>query len=337
MTETTDVGPTPAIDPELSGPLAAMNAIAPSELRRFSAANLTAIRDGYPGIAASPVDHFSRGGRFSVEETAAAGHGDAPDVPLLVCRPMAGDAQACIVYIHGGGMVLGNSSHGVDEILDYAERLCLTVVSVDYRLAPENPYPAPVEDCFNGVSWAAEHATELEVAANRLIVVGESAGGGLAAATVLLSRDRGGPAILGQLLIAPMLDHRSDSASMHLLRDAGMWDRASNIFGWASLLGTMSPAEVTPYASPATATDLSAMPPTFIDVGGADAFRDEAIDYATRISQAGGLVDLHVWAGAYHGFDGMAPAALVSRSARATREAWLARLMAHCRPIGSGS
>lgn len=184
-----------------------------------------------------------------------------------------------------------------------------------------------MEDCFTGLQWAAENAASLGVPDGRIIVAGESAGGGLAAAATLLGRDRGLTGLLGQLLIAPMLDRRSASPSMHLLQGAGMWDRESNIFGWASLLGTLAPGDVPAYASPALAEDLSGLPPTFIDVGGADAFRDEAIEYAAGISRAGGLADLHVWAGAYHGFDGMAPTAIVSRTARATREAWLDRLL----------
>ncbi|MFB7893630.1 alpha/beta hydrolase [Microbacterium sp. NPDC056044] len=320
-------GPAPAIDPELAPTLSALHAVVPGGLPSLSSENYAAIRAGFPGIPGAPAAHFSRAGKFDVEMAAVPGL-DGGDIPLLICRPAGVPHRAAILYVHGGGMVLGSYVNGVDEMLDYADPLGLAVVSVDYRLAPEYPHPIPVEDCYASLAWLAEHATELDIPADRLIVAGESAGGGLAAATVLLARDRGSVAVFGQLLIAPMLDHRSDTPSMHLLQGAGMWDRNSNIFGWGALLGSTGDAAVSPYASPALAADLSGLPPTFIDVGGADAFRDEAIDYATRISQAGGLTDLHLWAGGYHGFDGMVPQAQISRSARATRLAWLTRLLA---------
>lgn len=327
MTDQGNIGPQPAVDPELAGPLNALKGAVPGGMPSLSAGLLPLIRSGFPGIPGEPAEHFSRGGAFDVQniiaESASSDHG----VPLLVCTPARSEPAGCVVYLHGGGMVLGSNVNGVDEFLDYAEELRLAVVSVDYRLAPEHPHPAPVEDCFLGLVWAAQHAESLRVPRGRLIVAGESAGGGLAAATALLARDRGLEGIAGQMLLSPMLDHRSDSLSMRQLGDAGMWDRESNIFGWSSLLGALTSAEVPSYASPSRADDLAGLPSSFIDVGGADAFRDEAVDYATRISQAGGLVDLHLWAGAFHGFDGIAPSAGVSRAARDTRRQWLSRLL----------
>lgn len=329
MAEPRVTGPAPAIDPELSPALEIMKSSVPGGLPSLSADILPMVRAGFPGIPGPAQDHFSRDGRFVVDEGMAPGSGDNPDVPLLICRPAAGTARGCIVYIHGGGMVLGSNVNGVDEMLDYAEAEELAVVSVGYRLAPENPHPAPVEDCWTGLAWAANNATEIGLSGDApIIIAGESAGGGLAAATALLARDRGVPHVQGQLLIAPMLDHRSETISMHLLGKAGMWDRESNIFGWSALLsGTEN--DVSPYASPALATDLTGLPPTFIDVGGADAFRDEAMDYASRLSRDANLVDLHLWAGAYHGSDGIVPNAQVSIQARATRAAWISRILDH--------
>ncbi|MFE4948630.1 alpha/beta hydrolase [Leifsonia sp. NPDC056665] len=321
------VGPKPALDPELAGPLRAMREAIPGGIPSLSAEILQMVRGGFPGIPAPAQEHFSRNGRFTVEEVVVPAGGGQPDVPLLICRPGGGPVRGLIYYIHGGGMVLGSNVNGVDEMLDYADSLHLVVVSVDYRLAPENRHPAPVSDCYAGLTWVETHAVEVGAPASPLIIAGESAGGGLAAGTALIARDRGNPRLAGLLLIAPMLDHRSDTPSIHLLRDGGMWDRESNIFGWSALLGDTPQDDVSPYASAALATDLSAMPTTYIDVGGADAFRDEALTYASRLSEAGNLVDLHLWGGAYHGFDGIAPDATVSKTARATRHAWLSRVI----------
>lgn len=318
--------PRPAVDRQLQGALDAIRSYVPGGMPSISAANLAVVREGFPGIPTDPETHFGRNGRFVVTSTYAPGV-DEQAIALLVCRPADVDPVASIYYVHGGGMVLGSNVNGVDEMLDYADRLQLALVSVEYRLAPEHPYPAPVDDCFRGLACLLDDPGRLGLPERPIVVAGESAGGGLAAATVLRARDAGYD-VTGQMLLAPMLDHRNDTESMRLLRDAGMWDRASNAFGWASLLaGLEAGAVVPPDASPALATDLMNLPASYLDVGGADGFRDEVMDYAARLSAAGNLVDLHLWAGAYHGFDGMSPTARVSRSARATRVAWLERLL----------
>jgi acetyl esterase/lipase len=220
---------------------------------------------------------------------------------------------------------------GVPEIDDalmigYAEQLGAVVVSVDYRLAPEHPYPAPVEDCYAGLVWTAKAAGELGIDPARIAVGGASAGGGLAAATVLLARDRGGPDVAFQLLVCPMLDDRNITPSSHEFAEAIVWDRAANIFGWTALLGDrIGTDDVPPYAAPARATDLSGLPPAFIDVGELEVFRDEDIDYALRLSQAGVSTEFHLYPGAFHGFDGMVPDAELSKRAKAARLAALKR------------
>jgi acetyl esterase/lipase len=199
-------------------------------------------------------------------------------------------------------------------------------VSVAYRLAPETHHPGPVDDCYAGLQWLATHAAEVGVDQERVVLAGASSGAGLAAATVLLARDRGGPSVHGQLLSSPMLDDRSDSISARQMTGLGPWDRASNQFAWGALLGAGSDgADVSPYAAPARARDLSHLPPTFIDAGSAEIFRDEAVAYASRIWAAGGDTELHVWPGGYHRFDYLAPSAVLSREARAARVAWLRR------------
>jgi acetyl esterase/lipase len=275
-------------------------------------------------------EELARGGAFSVEERTVPGPDGAPDVSLIVCRPAATTAPVPALYcVHGGGMIAGTARGALSELLDLAEPLGAAVISVEYRLAPETPHPGPVEDCYAGLVWTAAHAEELGIDPLRLVVLGGSAGGGLAAALALLARDRGGPALAGQLLMCPMLDDRNDSPSVHQMAGLPMWNRQANEVGWTALLGDARGGDdVSPYAAPARATDLSGLPPTFVDVGSADSFRDEDVDYATRIWQAGGVAELHVWPGGFHGFDGIAPHAAVSKAAVAARANWLARLLA---------
>ncbi|WIX84575.1 alpha/beta hydrolase [Amycolatopsis sp. DG1A-15b] len=261
----------------------------------------------------------------TVEELAAAHPGftfrkeRAGDVPLLVVTP-ADRAPAGVVYhVHGGGLIVGSHlGPDVPNLLGWAGKLGLAVVSPGYRLAPEHPYPAAVEDCYAGLLWTVER---LGVP----VIAGISAGGGLAAATTLLARDRGGPLPIGQLLICPMLDDRNDSVSAVDLDGRGLWDRTANHVGWTAYLGDRR--DVPAYAAPARAEDLSGLPPAFLDVGTAETFRDEVVAYASRIWQAGGDAELHVWPGGFHGFDALVPEAALSRAAVAARLTWLRRLL----------
>jgi acetyl esterase/lipase len=205
---------------------------------------------------------------------------------------------------------------------------------VEYRLAPETPHPGPVEDCYAGLTWVAGHAAELGIDPGRIIVGGVSAGGGLSAAVALLARDRiardgSGPALAGQLLMCPMLDDRNDTPSAWQM-NVGPWNRAANAVGWTALLGeAQGGPDVSVYAAPARATDLSGLPPAFIDVGSAETFRDEAVAYASRIWQAGGSAELHVWPGGFHAFAGMVPAAAISKDSAEAPARWLRRLLAN--------
>ncbi|MFG3045066.1 alpha/beta hydrolase fold domain-containing protein [Streptomyces sp. NPDC048241] len=272
-------------------------------------------------------------GAFEVEDRKVPGPPDAPDVSLYLCRPVdapPGARLPVIYYVHGGGMILGTNRAGVDAALSLALDLGgAVVVSVEYRLAPEHPHPAPVEDVYAGLLWTAEHAGELGGDPERIVLAGASAGGGLAAAVALLLRDRQGPPVLGQLLRYPMLDDRNDTPSGHQMAGTGVWDRTANETGWQALLGEDAGGpDVSPYAAPARATDLSGLPPAFLDVGSAETFRDEVVAYASRIWGCGGVAELHVWPGGFHGFDAFAPQAAVSRAARAAQLGWLRRLLA---------
>jgi acetyl esterase/lipase len=254
-----------------------------------------------------------------------------PDISLLICRPTApasAGARPVIYHVHGGGMVIGNNRVGVDVPLAWAQALDAVVVSVEYRLAPEHPHPAPIEDVYAGLLWTADHAAELGGDPERIVIAGASAGGGLCAALALLTRDRKGPQPIGQVLMCPMLDDRNDTPSTYQMAGLGVWDRTANETGWTALLGSRRGGpDVPAYAAPARAEDLTGLPPAFLDVGSAETFRDEVVAYASRIWQAGGVAELHVWPGGFHGFDGFAPQAALSQSARAAHVNWLRRLL----------
>ncbi|NUR93615.1 MAG: alpha/beta hydrolase [Nonomuraea sp.] len=263
----------------------------------------------------------------AIEDRHVPGPDGDPDVRVRIYRPAGeGTNRPGLYWIHGGGMIIGVPEIDDAMMIEYVEQLGVVVVSVDYRLAPENPHPAPVEDCYAGLVWTAKNAGELGIDPARLAVGGASAGGGLAAATVLLARDRGGPEVAFQLLVCPMLDDRNTTPSSQEFTEAVVWDRAANLYGWAALLGDRAGGDdVSPYAAPARATDLAGLPPAFVDVGELEVFRDEDIDYAQRLARAGVSTEFHLYPGAFHGFDGMIPGAELSRRARATRLAALRR------------
>ncbi|GAA1000782.1 alpha/beta hydrolase [Acrocarpospora macrocephala] len=312
----------PPFDPELAAALTVMADFIPPSLTMET---LPALRDA----SFMPEEDFTRGGAIDVTELTVPGPAGEPDISLLVLRPAGETGPVPALYnIHGGGMIMGTNRLIPTEMLDMVVELKLAVVSVEYRLAPEHPHPAPVEDCYAGLVWTAKHADEIGVDPGRIVVAGASAGGGLAAAVALLARDRGGPALIGQLLICPMLDDRNDTVSSHQMAGLGVWDRTSNDTGWTALLGDRRGGpDVSPYAAPARATDLSGLPPTFVDVGSAETFRDEDVAYATGIWQSGGVAELHVWPGGFHGFDMMAPQAAISQEAKAARLRWLRRIL----------
>lgn len=330
MTTATPHSPAPAFDPEAVAGLEAIKAqyASPSlaALDRSTVslpADIGLVRKAFQSIVPTD-DQLCRNGQIELEDRAVS-----DDVSVLVARP-AGlrAARGGIYFMHGGGMMLGTNRFGLEEILDWTVEFDLVVVSVEYRLAPEHKYPVPVEDCYSGLRWTVEHATELGFAPDRLVVAGGSAGGGLAACMMLLARDRGGPVAAGQMLMAPMLDDRNSTPSAYQMAGLGMWDRTANEEGWTALLGAeCGGADVSPYAAAARATDLSGLPPTFIDVGSAETFRDEDVDYASRIWLAGGDAELHVWPGGFHGFEGIAPQAAISQAARAQRVQWLRRIL----------
>ncbi|MGA4863287.1 alpha/beta hydrolase [Streptomyces lavendulocolor] len=219
-----------------------------------------------------------------------------PDVAVRVYRPR--QARGAVVWLHGGGFVMGD----LDTEHPWAGRIAdasgAVVVSVAYRLAPENRYPAALEDAWAALTWTVEHAAELGVDPDRIAVGGHSAGGGLAAALALYARDHQGPPIRYQLLNQPGLDDRQESWSRRHFTDTPWMDRDKVAAGWRHYLGE---GPVTKYAAPARATDLSGLPPAYIATAELCPNRDEDIDYALRLLHAGVSVELHQWPGTFHG------------------------------------
>jgi acetyl esterase/lipase len=248
-----------------------------------------------------------------------------PPVPVRVHRAAGAEGpQPAILTIHGGGYVLGSYDLDAPVLDAWCPALGVVGVSVQYRLAPDHPYPAPLEDCYAALRWTHDHADELGVDRERIGVYGLSAGGGLAAALGLLARDRGEVPLSFQLLDCPMLDDRQATPS---LRADGLyvWTAAANEFGWRSYLGDLYGShEVPPYAAAARARDLAGLPPTCVVVGSIDGFRDEDMEYAQRLNQAGVPCELHVIAGLPHAYQ-MAPDARGVRQANQCMEDWLTR------------
>jgi acetyl esterase/lipase len=245
------------------------------------------------------------------EDRVVPGPDGEPDISVRIYRPVnATGTLPGIYYIHGGGMILGDVAGEDVAASTLCEQVGAVVVSVEYRLAPEHPHPAPVEDCYAGLRWMAGNTDDLGVDADRIAVYGASAGGGLTLGTALLARDRGGPAIRFMMPIYPMIDDRNETASSQEITDIGIWDRAGNIEAWAWYLGG-KPADE--YAAPARAVDVSGLPPAFIDVGTVDLFRDEDIAFAQRLMAAGVPCELHIHPGSYHAAETFAPDAALSR------------------------
>jgi len=223
-------------------------------------------------------------------------------VRVYVPHERAATPTPAILYIHGGGFFVGSIDTEHGGAAGLAKELGVVVVSVEYRLAPEHPYPAPLEDCYAALQWLHGAADELGVDPARIAINGGSAGGGLSAGLALLARDRGGPAICFQYLGIPELDDRLDTPSMRAFVDTPMWSRPAAEKSWEWYLGGLWGTDDVPYyASPARAEDLTGLPPAYVSVMEFDPLRDEGLDYAVRMIRAGVPVELHHFPGTFHG------------------------------------
>lgn len=308
------------VDPELLGLLEQWPTFT------VEAALLPALRE--PGRI--PLGEVVNPERTEKREARAPGRDGAPAVPLIVYRPAgrAGEALPCIYHIHGGGYVMGTAASMEPVHRAMVDALGCVLVTVDYRLAPETPFPGPLEDCYAGLAWVFANAAELGVDTKRIGLRGESAGGGLAAGLALLARDRGEYRIAFQQLIYPMIDDRTCVCDPNPVTGEFIWNAGSNRFGWTSYLGAEPGGEgVSPYAAAARAEDLAGLPPAFLSTGSLDLFLDEDVAYATRLIRAGVATELHVYPGGFHGFNIHPTAAVSLQSIRDANE-WLARRLA---------
>ncbi|MBW2272064.1 MAG: alpha/beta hydrolase [Deltaproteobacteria bacterium] len=249
------------------------------------------------------------------EDHMIAGPEGAPELRVRVYTPEGeGEVWPALLYIHGGGFCLGNieTEHfGAAAAALAAEAV---VVSVDYRLAPEDPFPAGLEDCYASLCWMTGRAAELGIDPEHVAVMGGSAGGGLAAGVALLARDRGGPKLCYQVLNIPELDDRLETPSMKQFTDTPLWNRPNAIMSWRHYLGDALGGDVSHYAAPSRAEDLSGLPPAYVSTMEYDPLRDEGIRYALRMLEHGVSVELHQFPGTFHGSSLIASAEVSRRS-----------------------
>lgn len=255
------------------------------------------------GSNSDPLQQYQPPVPVSTRDLVIAGPEGAPGVRLRVYTPSSGESPLPgLIYLHSGGFVVGDVEQVHPIMIRIPAEVGSVVVSVEYRLAPEHPFPAGLEDCYAALLWTADSATELGIDLDRLAVCGHSAGGGLAAALALLARDRGGPAISFQCLGVPELDDRLDTPSMLAYVDTPGWSRPFAEFSWDCYLGAgrRGSDEIPQYAAPARTADLSGLPPAFVSACQFDPLRDEDIAYAQRLADANVPTELIVYPGAYH-------------------------------------
>ncbi|OBA58383.1 esterase [Mycobacterium sp. 1100029.7] len=282
-----------ALDPELAGVI--------PHLPDLPDADPLAVRAALSQMVAQfpPADTTG----VQIEDRQIPGREGDPDVPIRIYRPDHRSGPAAVYNVHGGGFIAGDLEIDHAFNVELARALGVIVVSVDYRLAPETPFPGGLEDVYAGLVWTAKHADELAIDPQRIAILGMSAGGGLCAALALLARDRGGPHIAFQFLSVPELDDRLVTASMTDFTDTPMWSRPRAIVSWDSYLGPGRPGadDVPIYAAPARATDLTGLPPAYVSVMHFDPLRDEGVAYALAMLAAGISVELHLFPGTFHG------------------------------------
>jgi acetyl esterase len=298
------------IDPELTGVL--------ELLPQIDLSDPVAARAGFAALVAGFGSDIPGIESLDVEDRLVPGWEGDPEVGVRIYRPKnrSGPGPG-VLMIHGGGFIIGSVEAEHASAASTAIQTGAVVVSVEYRLAPEYPFPAAVHDCYSALVFLAGAAGELGVDTERLALLGASAGGGLAAATALLARDLGGPALCFQMLHIPELDDRLETPSMRTFVDSPLWNRPLAVLSWEAYLGAGADrASVSPYAAPARATDLSGLPPAYISTAENDPLRDEGILYGLGLLQAGVSVELHQFPGTFHGSALVASAAITQRAER---------------------
>ena len=293
----------PNLDPELATILKGVPMI---DLKDVEAARaLTGGIGTAPAAAAAPEG-------VEISTIAAPGLDDAPDVPIRLIRPTdASGRLAVLLAMHGGGFVLSRAQDFDYFCVEAVRTLGIAVAGVEYRLAPETPYPGPLDDCVAVLRHLHEHGDDLKIDPRRIAVAGSSAGGGLAAGLTLRVRDEGGPAIAFQLLLSPAVDDRLLSHSTNHFVDSPVLTRETAIDSWRHYLGEGYPGpdatDLPPYAAPRRAENLSDLPPAYIAVMEIDPLRDDNLNYASDLLHAGVSVELHLHRGAVHGTAELAP------------------------------
>jgi acetyl esterase/lipase len=285
------------IDSELVG---ALEQMPPLDITRDNIAEIRALLASRPKPPTS-VDVLQESTVISTNE-----HG----VPVIIYRKTRRANQPALLWIHGGGYILGNADDERARVI--AHELDCTVVSVDYRLAPEHPFPAGPDDCITTLNWMKENSIELKIDPSRLAVGGASAGAGMAAGVALMNRDKSGLNLVLQLLLYPMIDnlHATDSGQ---IENHPIWNQGTSFNAWEMYLDGTPNVDASPYAAASRAEDLSGLPPTYLCVGSEDLFRDENIEYARRLFAQGVPCEMTVFPGLYHGGDMFVPGAGVSQ------------------------
>jgi acetyl esterase len=298
------------IDPELQALV--------DQLPSIDLSDPVAARAAFEALLAAMRGEIPDVDTLSIEDRTVPGWEGDPDVSVRLYRPKetAGPVPG-ILLIHGGGFIIGSVEAEHAGAAMTAIATGALVASVEYRLAPEHPYPAGLHDCYSALKYVAEQAGELGIDPARIALSGASAGGGLAAGTALLARDLGGPAICFQMLHIPELDDRLETPSMRRFVDSPVWNQPLAVQSWHAYLGDLADADDVPsYAAPARAGDLTGLPPAYISTAENDPLRDEGMTYAMRLLQAGVSVELHQFPGTFHGSALVTTAAVSKRAQR---------------------